>query len=80
MNFTEICNFDIYSQQFELQLYESLHEKLERALKEKLAALEDRLNILVQLRDSEERVADSEAFIDILKVFPLQKSHFIFKF
>ena len=80
MNFTENFNFDIYSQQFELQLYESLHEKLERALKEKLAALEDRLNILVQLRDSEERVADSEAFIDILKVFPLQKSRFISKF
>ena len=52
-----------------MQLYESLHAKLESALKEKLAALEDRLNILVQLRDSEERAADSEAFINILKVY-----------
>jgi len=49
------------------ELYESLHAKLESALKEKLAALEDRLSILVQLRDSEERAADSEAFINILK-------------
>ena len=42
--------------------------KLEDALKEKLMALEDRLNILTQLRDSEQRAADSEAFIKIMKV------------
>ena len=60
-----------------LQLYESLHVKLEDALKEKLVALEDRLNILTQLRDSEQRAADSEAFIKIMKVSLNRKIFFI---
>ena len=63
---------------YKFQLYESLHVKLEDALKEKLVALEDRLNILTQLRDSEQRAADSEAFIKIMKV-SLNRNIFTFR-
>ena len=37
-------------------------------MKDKVIALEDKLNILVQLRDAEQRVLDSDTFMNIIKV------------
>ena len=50
------------------QNYGSLQAKLDKALKDKVIALEDKLNILVQLRDAEQRVLDSDTFMNIIKV------------
>ena len=50
------------------QNYELIRVKLDKALKDKVIALEDRLNILLQLSDAEQRVLDSNSFQNIIKV------------
>ena len=53
---------------FNFQLHAYLQGKLDRALKDKLVALEDKLSLLVQLRDAEQRIVDTDAFVNIIKV------------
>ena len=57
---------------YHFQRYVSLKEKLDTALKDKLTALEDRLSILVKLQDAEQRIVDTDVFMNIQKVFELK--------
>ena len=50
------------------QNYGFLQVKLDKALKDKVIALEDKLNLLVQLSEAEQRILDSDAFTNIIKV------------
>ena len=57
---------------YHFQRYVSLQEKLDTALKDKLTALEDRLSLLVKLQDAEQRIVDTDVFMNIQKVFELK--------
>ena len=54
---------------YHFQRVVSLRDKLDTALKDKLTALEDRLSLLVKLQDAEQRIVDTDVFMNIQKVF-----------
>ena len=67
--FAEFFYFQVYKSWYHFQRYVSLQEKLDTALKDKLTALEDRLSLLVKLQDAEQRIVDTDVFMNIQKVF-----------